>query len=74
MTTAQSPAADRRPSLLDIADMLSAVSSLVDAAWMASGDLDEGERDPLRAVLDIVAKKLKTAREALDEWRPRPQT
>ena len=63
--------ADPDPSrkLLDIADELDEVRYLIDAAWMAAGELAKEECNPIKAVLDIAERKLTAARDRLNVAR-----
>jgi hypothetical protein len=63
--------ADPDPSreLLSIADEIDEVRYLIDAAWMAAGELAKEECNPIKAVLDIAERKLTAARDRLNVAR-----
>ncbi len=57
----------RKPNASGMADELDAINELVDAAYLASGDLVDFQRGAMRGLLDLTSDKLRKVRSEFAE-------
>ena len=63
------PAEGRSDASIKIADEIDVIKDLVDAAFMAAGDLDDSHRSAMRGLLDVTSTKLSAvAKEFADAY------